>query len=102
LTLDVKVWEPSVIGYFQSIGNACANSIWEEGLTIEGSTQNLSLGHSAERSAIHDSEPAAADVPILKPDARDPLPVKETFIQAKVGPNMCFLYLFTSSLDFDG
>jgi hypothetical protein len=49
LTLDVKVWEPSVIGYFQSIGNACANSIWEEGLTIEGSTQNLSLGQSAER-----------------------------------------------------
>ncbi|CAK9205445.1 unnamed protein product [Sphagnum jensenii] len=77
LTLDVKVWEPSVIGYFQSIGNACANSIWEEGLTIEGSTQNLSLGQSAE------SEPAAADVPILKPDARDPLPVKEKFIQAK-------------------
>ncbi|KAH8938929.1 hypothetical protein BDL97_15G009800 [Sphagnum fallax] len=83
LTLDVKVWEPSVISYFQSIGNACANSIWEEGLTIEGSTQNLSLGQSAERSAIHDSEPAAADVPILKPDARDPLPVKEKFIQAK-------------------
>ncbi|KAH8938930.1 hypothetical protein BDL97_15G009800 [Sphagnum fallax] len=49
LTLDVKVWEPSVISYFQSIGNACANSIWEEGLTIEGSTQNLSLGQSAER-----------------------------------------------------
>ncbi|CAM6039052.1 unnamed protein product [Sphagnum compactum] len=77
LTLDVKVWEPSVIGYFQSIGNACANSIWEEGLITEGSTQNLSLGQSAE------SEPAAADVPILKPDARDPLPVKEKFIQAK-------------------
>lgn len=30
LTLDVKVWEPSVITLFQSLGNAFANSIWEE------------------------------------------------------------------------
>ena len=30
LTLDVKVWEPSVINLFQSIGNNFANSIWEE------------------------------------------------------------------------
>lgn len=30
LTLDVKVWEPSVIGFFQSIGNEYANSLWEE------------------------------------------------------------------------
>jgi Arf-GAP/coiled-coil/ANK repeat/PH domain-containing protein len=49
LTLDVRVWEPSVISYFQSVGNAYANSIWEEGLSIEGSTRNLSLGQSAER-----------------------------------------------------
>jgi len=28
--LDVRVWEPSVIGYFQSVGNTFANSIWEE------------------------------------------------------------------------
>lgn len=30
LTLDVKVWEPSVINLFQSLGNTYANSIWEE------------------------------------------------------------------------
>lgn len=30
LTLDVKVWEPSVITLFQSLGNAYANSVWEE------------------------------------------------------------------------
>lgn len=30
LTLDVKVWEPSVITLFQSLGNAFANSVWEE------------------------------------------------------------------------
>ncbi|KAE9618629.1 putative Arf GTPase activating protein [Lupinus albus] len=30
LTLDVKVWEPSVISLFQSLGNTFANSIWEE------------------------------------------------------------------------
>lgn len=30
LTLDVRVWEASVINLFQSLGNAFANSIWEE------------------------------------------------------------------------
>ncbi|KAE8706207.1 ADP-ribosylation factor GTPase-activating protein AGD1 [Hibiscus syriacus] len=30
LTLDVKVWEPSVIVLFQSLGNTFANSVWEE------------------------------------------------------------------------
>ena len=30
MTLDVRVWEPSVIGYFQSVGNTYANTIWEE------------------------------------------------------------------------
>lgn len=30
LTLDVKVWEPSIISLFQSLGNAFANSVWEE------------------------------------------------------------------------
>ncbi|CAK9859996.1 unnamed protein product [Sphagnum jensenii] len=78
LTLDVRVWEPSIISYFQSVGNAYANSIWEEGLSIEGSTRNLSLGQSAERDYC-----GAMDAPIVKPDARDPLPIKEKFIQAK-------------------
>ncbi|CAK9861220.1 unnamed protein product [Sphagnum jensenii] len=83
LTLDVRVWEPSVIGYFQSVGNAFANSIWEEGLSIEGSTRHLSSGQSAERGASNDRGHPAPDIPIVKPDATDPLPVKEKFIQAK-------------------
>lgn len=29
LTLDVKVWEPSVIALFQALGNVFVNSIWE-------------------------------------------------------------------------
>ncbi|KAI3954260.1 hypothetical protein MKW98_018084 [Papaver atlanticum] len=37
LTLDVKVWEPSVITLFQSLGNTFANSVWEE-LLHTGST----------------------------------------------------------------
>ncbi|CAK9195534.1 unnamed protein product [Sphagnum jensenii] len=78
LTLDVRVWEPSVISYFQSVGNAYANSIWEEGLSIEGSTRNLSLGQSAERDYC-----GAMDAPIVKPHVRDSLSIKEKFIQAK-------------------
>lgn len=30
LTLDVRVWEPSVINLFQSLGNRFVNKIWEE------------------------------------------------------------------------
>lgn len=36
LTLDVKVWEPSVISLFQSLGNTFANSVWEELLRSKG------------------------------------------------------------------
>ncbi|PHU03162.1 ADP-ribosylation factor GTPase-activating protein AGD3 [Capsicum chinense] len=36
LTLDVKVWEPSVIALFQSLGNTFANSVWEESLQARG------------------------------------------------------------------
>jgi Arf-GAP/coiled-coil/ANK repeat/PH domain-containing protein len=107
LTLDVRVWEPSVIGYFQSVGNAFANSIWEEGLSIEGSTRHVSSGQSAERGASNDRGHPAPDIPIVKPDATDPLPVKEKFIQAKVCTRKKFhllvyllLALFLNPLDF--
>ncbi|RDX89069.1 ADP-ribosylation factor GTPase-activating protein AGD3, partial [Mucuna pruriens] len=30
LRLEVKVWEPSVINLFESLGNAFANAVWEE------------------------------------------------------------------------
>lgn len=29
LTLDVKVWEPTVMGLFQVLGNSFANTVWE-------------------------------------------------------------------------
>ncbi|KAK1572309.1 hypothetical protein Q3G72_030516 [Acer saccharum] len=77
LTLDVKVWEPSVISLFQSLGNTFANSVWEE------------LLHS--RSAFHvDLTPNSSyrsDKPQLpltgKPSHSDSISVKEKFIHAK-------------------
>ncbi|KAH9658518.1 ADP-ribosylation factor GTPase-activating protein AGD3 [Citrus sinensis] len=78
LTLDVKVWEPSVITLFQSLGNAFANSVWEELLQS--------------RSAFHvDLTPPSlhkSDKPQLllmgKPSHSDSISVKEKFIHAKV------------------
>ncbi|KAG9144574.1 hypothetical protein Leryth_010784 [Lithospermum erythrorhizon] len=43
LTLDVRVWEPSVLNLFQSLGNAFANSVWEESLQSRGGFQ-IDLG----------------------------------------------------------
>lgn len=39
LTLDVKVWEPSVLTLFQSLGNTYVNSIWEEMLHSKSTLQ---------------------------------------------------------------
>ncbi|TYI37018.1 hypothetical protein ES332_A03G182400v1 [Gossypium tomentosum] len=76
LTLDVKVWDPSVISLFQSLGNTFANSVWEE------------LLHS--RNAFHvDLTPSfsKSDKPQLllmgKPCHSDFISVKEKFIHAK-------------------
>ncbi|KAJ0101343.1 hypothetical protein Patl1_05404 [Pistacia atlantica] len=77
LTLDVKVWEPSVISLFQSLGNAFANSVWEELLQS--------------RNAFHvDLNPTSSyksDKPQLllsgKPSPSDSISVKEKFIHAK-------------------
>uniref|UniRef100_A0A804REC0 Arf-GAP domain-containing protein n=2 Tax=Zea mays TaxID=4577 RepID=A0A804REC0_MAIZE len=38
LTLDVRVWEPSVINLFQSLSNMFVNSIWEETLPDDNSS----------------------------------------------------------------
>ncbi|KAJ4720321.1 ADP-ribosylation factor GTPase-activating protein AGD3 [Melia azedarach] len=77
LTLDVKVWEPSVITLFQSLGNAFANSVWEELLQS--------------RNAFHvDLTPTSlhkSDKPQLlltgKPSHSDSISMKEKFIHAK-------------------
>ncbi|KAH9658517.1 ADP-ribosylation factor GTPase-activating protein AGD3 [Citrus sinensis] len=67
LTLDVKVWEPSVITLFQSLGNAFANSVWEELLQS--------------RSAFHSDKPQL--LLMGKPSHSDSISVKEKFIHAK-------------------
>ncbi|KAF6171143.1 hypothetical protein GIB67_012217 [Kingdonia uniflora] len=40
LTLDMKVWEPSIISLLQSLGNTYANSIWEESLLSRSDVQD--------------------------------------------------------------
>ncbi|KEH21856.1 ADP-ribosylation factor GTPase-activating protein AGD10 [Medicago truncatula] len=81
LTLDVKVWEPSVITLFQSLGNTFANSVWEE----------LLQSRSAFQVDLVPTGSSKSDKPqtvfITKPGQYDSLAVKEKFIQAKV-----FLY----------
>ncbi|XP_019427243.1 PREDICTED: ADP-ribosylation factor GTPase-activating protein AGD3-like isoform X2 [Lupinus angustifolius] len=64
LTLDVKVWEPSVISLFQSLGNTFTNSIWEELLQSRSAFQ---IG------LVSTGKPCQSDSPS----------VKEKFIHAK-------------------
>lgn len=77
LTLDVKVWEPSVITLFQSLGNTFANSVWEE----------LLQSRSAFQVDLVPTGSSKSDKPqtvfITKPGQCDSLAVKEKFIQAK-------------------
>ncbi|KAK9108605.1 hypothetical protein Syun_024616 [Stephania yunnanensis] len=76
LTLDVKVWEPSVISLFQSVGNAFANSIWEELLhTKSGSADDaITRIPKSDKHQLH---------PVVKPAPSDPISLKEKFIHAK-------------------
>ncbi|KAF2307411.1 hypothetical protein GH714_026960 [Hevea brasiliensis] len=77
LTLDVKVWEPSVISLFQSLGNAFANSVWEELLQSRSTLQVdlISTGsYKSDKSQLHF---------ISKPSPAESISVKEKFINAK-------------------
>ncbi|CAI9093079.1 OLC1v1028487C1 [Oldenlandia corymbosa var. corymbosa] len=77
LTLDVKVWEPSVLTMFQSLGNNFANSIWEELLQYRSSFQSDfgSAGSTkSERPQL---------IYISKPSPADSIATKEKFIHAK-------------------
>ncbi|BFG16005.1 hypothetical protein CerSpe_022790 [Prunus speciosa] len=77
LTLDVKAWEPSVINLFQSLGNAFANSVWEELLQSRNAFQVdlISTGsYKSDKKQL---------VFISKPSQSDSIPVKEKFIHAK-------------------
>ncbi|XP_027349471.1 ADP-ribosylation factor GTPase-activating protein AGD3 isoform X3 [Abrus precatorius] len=77
LTLDVKVWEPSVISLFQSLGNTFANSVWEE----------LLQSRSAFQVDLVPPGLSKSDKPLMffitKPCQSDSLSVKEKFIHAK-------------------
>ncbi|XP_038708108.1 ADP-ribosylation factor GTPase-activating protein AGD1 isoform X2 [Tripterygium wilfordii] len=76
LTLDVKVWEPSVLNLFQSIGNTYANSIWEEMLHLRcGNVDEVPEGLS--KSDGH------KEFLIKKPSHDDPISMKEKFINTK-------------------
>ncbi|XP_077250439.1 ADP-ribosylation factor GTPase-activating protein AGD3-like [Tasmannia lanceolata] len=78
LTLDVKVWEPSVINLFQSLGNTYVNSIWEELLY---SANNLKTDDiPASFSTLNKKQP---QIFVSKPNHYDPISIKEKFIQAK-------------------
>ncbi|CAL9197644.1 unnamed protein product [Musa hybrid cultivar] len=77
LTLDVRVWDPSVISLFRSLGNTFANSIWEESflMTSNGKSGDVSSLCTLDRNQEHCS--------ISKPKHSDPIAAKEKFIQAK-------------------
>ncbi|KAF3430911.1 hypothetical protein FNV43_RR25641 [Rhamnella rubrinervis] len=77
LTLDVKVWEPSVISLFQSLGNTFANSVWEELLQSRSSFQVDLVPTGPYKSD------KAQLVFISKPSHADSISVKEKFIHAK-------------------
>ncbi|KAE9604972.1 hypothetical protein Lal_00036821 [Lupinus albus] len=77
LTLDFKVWEPSVISLFQSLGNTFANSVWEEILQSRTAFQVdlVPTGlNNSDKPVMHF---------ISKPCQSDSLSVKEKFINAK-------------------
>ncbi|XP_061367028.1 ADP-ribosylation factor GTPase-activating protein AGD3 [Gastrolobium bilobum] len=75
LTLDVKVWEPSVISLFQSLGNTFANSVWEELLQSRSAFQ-------VDLTGLNKSDKPLM-LFITKPCQSDSLSVKEKFIHAK-------------------
>ncbi|KAE8802191.1 ADP-ribosylation factor GTPase-activating protein AGD3 [Hordeum vulgare] len=77
LTLDVRVWEPSVINLFQSLGNTFANTIWEEMLT---SSSSVDHGDAVRTDGIENTPDNLA---VRKPKQSDPISLKEKFIHAK-------------------
>ncbi|XP_028766168.1 ADP-ribosylation factor GTPase-activating protein AGD1 isoform X2 [Neltuma alba] len=77
LTLDVKVWDPSVLTMFQSLGNHFANSVWEEKLHSASEMQ-------ADGNTIDDRNKLLR---ARKPEHDDPISLKERFIHAKIKNN---------------
>ncbi|KAG9144576.1 hypothetical protein Leryth_010784 [Lithospermum erythrorhizon] len=82
LTLDVRVWEPSVLNLFQSLGNAFANSVWEESLQSRGGFQ-IDLGPTGFKKS---DKPQV--MYFTKPSHADSISTKEKFIHAKYAEKM--------------
>nr|KYP49004.1 ADP-ribosylation factor GTPase-activating protein AGD1 [Cajanus cajan] len=78
LTLDVKVWDPSIISMFKSLGNLFANSVWEEQLH---SPSNLQTVDTRAGSSMENGEELFH---ARKPKHDDSISLKERFIHAKV------------------
>ncbi|KAI5068638.1 hypothetical protein GOP47_0016983 [Adiantum capillus-veneris] len=97
LTLDVKVWEPSVINVFQSLGNQFCNSVWEERISNEDSPARLSNVDSMLR---FDSGHRSGELSSLlkKPDTRDSLLCKERYIYSKYAEKK---YILRADLEAD-
>ncbi|KAH6833386.1 ARF GTPase-activating protein [Perilla frutescens var. hirtella] len=76
LTLDVKVWEPSVISMFQALGNVFVNSIWE-GLLRPNTTVQ------ADEIPIRSFESEKYRQFFTKPHHTGHISLKEKFINAK-------------------
>ncbi|GER55885.1 Arf-GAP with GTPase [Striga asiatica] len=66
VTLDVRVWEPTVLNLFQALGNSYCNSVWEELLPLH-------------TDLIIESEAPS----FAKPRPNDAITRKEKYIQAK-------------------
>ncbi|EEE70028.1 hypothetical protein OsJ_29976 [Oryza sativa Japonica Group] len=77
LTLDVRVWEPSVINLFQSLGNTFANTIWEDMLPSSSSVDH------GDNSRADGLENTSHNLIFSKPKHSDHIAVKEKFIHAK-------------------
>ncbi|KAM7484801.1 hypothetical protein LguiA_000810 [Lonicera macranthoides] len=61
IRLDVKVWEPTILDLFRTLGNSYCNSLWESLLRID-------------REGL---------LPVTKPSPKDAIQLKEKFIIAK-------------------
>ncbi|XP_044501810.1 ADP-ribosylation factor GTPase-activating protein AGD1-like isoform X2 [Mangifera indica] len=81
LTLDVKVWESSVINLFQSLGNVYANSIWEE--LLHSRSENGKFFPPDNRTRGASKIDRSKQFIVRKPSHDDSIAVKEYYIHAK-------------------
>nr|GMD30941.1 ADP-ribosylation factor GTPase-activating protein AGD4-like isoform X1 [Ipomoea batatas] len=58
ITLDVRVWEPTVVDLFQTLGNSYCNSVWEERLALPNNetTSTVSVSKPNPADAFHQKE----------------------------------------------